>query len=675
MKTERLFAFLLTSLLLVSPITVHAETTIISQDEAIRWLNSDAVMGKTISTPYGYAGECASLGYQYYKKLLGREIRANAGGTGNGNDYDDYNHSTGLGWDSQKISVSTILQPGDVIVWNPDTNDASGNTKNHVAIFISGSPTNATVIHQNWGGRYVKKSSNLRLVTCTYVRPNWKNHTHSFVINHENAHPHREYRKCSCGYLEYTGKYITLPNCVQCAMPGKPKLLTMQSHYITNQTISFIWEETANTTHYNLYLRKQIPSGEYKFYENIFYATSRITRQLEAGEYCVVLESKNSNAYKDDSSDWLSTAGDPYYFSVSDDYVSQLLREYNEHSYIMFDYSLGWKAAQRVCENLGGYLATVNSLAENEILVSLIQQGEMDRYYLGGTDEQEEGNWKWITDEKWTIDKLWTPGEPTNSNNSEHYITLEKSTGLWNDVIEQDFRRGFICEIEKPLAEVCIPKASSEFNNHRYLLFDNTVSWRNAKSICEIMGGYLATVNSFEEQEFLSSFAIQGEKRRYYLGGTDEHDEGNWKWVTDEEWNINTLWAPGEPTNTNNSEHYITLEKNTGLWNDVPMEGFERGFICEIENPRTKSTVTSKNANIVVNTTLFGVDSSSKIIIAGYLENQFVSTQLISVSKNMITTEFSTKIDTVKVMVWDSIEGLRPVTKEETIPKNEWFIE
>jgi len=202
----------------VIPTTKAATTTLITQDEAIAWLES--LIGKAVSNPAAgysetdargnYVGECASLGAWYYKKLVGYVVRTASGGTGNGNNFADNTHSTNLGWSKGVITSSTTLQKGDVIVWT--------SPENHVAIYGSGTPSSAIIYQQNANGKkYVTKDS-WNLVGKTYVRPIWKSaaHTHSYQQTYEATHPHREFMSCSCGDWYYTGTYRTVSTCMQC---------------------------------------------------------------------------------------------------------------------------------------------------------------------------------------------------------------------------------------------------------------------------------------------------------------------------------------------------------------------------------------------------------------------------------------------------------------------------
>ena len=151
-----------------------------------------------------------------------------------------------------------------------------------------------------------------------------------------------------------------------------------------------------------------------------------------------------------------------------------------------------------------------------------------------------------------------------------------------------------------------IPSDAVEFNGHYYYAFDEGKTWTEAKEKCEVIGGHLVTITTQEEQEIVESIIKNGTKSCYWLGGTDETAEGQWKWITGEEFKY-THWAKDMPDNFL-TENYLMMFKephprrsgNTfGLWNDLKedctckdtpffrKDGF--GFICEWE----KKTVPS----------------------------------------------------------------------------------
>jgi hypothetical protein len=101
-------------------------------------------------------------------------------------------------------------------------------------------------------------------------------------------------------------------------------------------------------------------------------------------------------------------------------------QNYNGHSYYRSTSSMTWTAARQACANMGGYLVTVTTAAENNFIYSLWSDG-----WIGLTDEVVEGQWRWVTGEPYTWSN-WNPGEPNNAGN-EDYIQFV-GNGKWNDL-------------------------------------------------------------------------------------------------------------------------------------------------------------------------------------------------------------------------------------------------
>ena len=101
-------------------------------------------------------------------------------------------------------------------------------------------------------------------------------------------------------------------------------------------------------------------------------------------------------------------------------------QNYNGHSYYRSTGSMTWTDARTACANMGGYLVTVTTLAENNFLFNLWPNG-----WIGLTDEVVEGQWRWVTGEPFSWSN-WNGGEPNNSNN-EDYIQFVGG-GKWNDL-------------------------------------------------------------------------------------------------------------------------------------------------------------------------------------------------------------------------------------------------
>jgi len=90
-------------------------------------------------------------------------------------------------------------------------------------------------------------------------------------------------------------------------------------------------------------------------------------------------------------------------------------------------------------------------------------------------------------------------------------------------------------------------------------------TWHQCRDSAIVLGGYMATATSLEENNFLANLAYPFET---YLGGSDEVVESEWHWNTDEVWDF-TAWRPGEPNNHWDDEDYIGLSSLDSQWNDM----------------------------------------------------------------------------------------------------------
>ena len=145
-------------------------------------------------------------------------------------------------------------------------------------------------------------------------------------------------------------------------------------------------------------------------------------------------------------------------------------------------------------------------------------------------------------------------------------------------------------------------------NGHSYFAYTDSVSWIDAKTACESLGGHLATISDAQEQTFVEQLSQTcSERTNFWLGGYYDRNRDIWKWVdgtpfTYTNWDS---WDNGEtefsqPDNHTGNEWYIRFGKSdqtyetwvehAGCWNDianragdadddVPLDSF--GFLCE----------------------------------------------------------------------------------------------
>lgn len=123
----------------------------------------------------------------------------------------------------------------------------------------------------------------------------------------------------------------------------------------------------------------------------------------------------------------------------------------------------------------------------------------------------------------------------------------------------------------------------SIFNDHRYELVEEGMTWPEAKAYAEDRGGYLAVITSAQEEAFVESLVARGTKNQYWLGGY--RTGSGFAWVTGETFSF-TNWDRNEPNNHLNVEDYLQIYrlKNPAVsgsqalkWNDISENNTIRG--------------------------------------------------------------------------------------------------
>lgn len=134
-----------------------------------------------------------------------------------------------------------------------------------------------------------------------------------------------------------------------------------------------------------------------------------------------------------------------------------------------------------------------------------------------------------------------------------------------------------------------VPTGAVSFNGHHYYVYelDTVTTWEEAKKYCEEQGGYLATITSSEENDFVYSciknnFGYESA----YFGFSDQKEEGTWLWSNGET-SFYTNWHSEEPNDENPNEDYAMYYYKylDGTWNDgdfgqQTLNG-GKAFICE----------------------------------------------------------------------------------------------
>jgi len=137
----------------------------------------------------------------------------------------------------------------------------------------------------------------------------------------------------------------------------------------------------------------------------------------------------------------------------------------NGHSYLAVPgfSGLTWNMADQLAQAQGGYLATINSSAENDFVFNLINSSAFFTAFngsgpaLGGYNAgtPSNPNWSWVTGEPWTFDS-WGPGLPNYADFGSgpedrlEYFSFVGSTPAktWNDLQQNDGNiGGYVIEV------------------------------------------------------------------------------------------------------------------------------------------------------------------------------------------------------------------------------------
>lgn len=148
---------------------------------------------------------------------------------------------------------------------------------------------------------------------------------------------------------------------------------------------------------------------------------------------------------------------------------------------------------------------------------------------------------------------------------------------------------------------------ATEYNGHYYTLFTDDLSWEQAKTACERMGGYLVVINDKNENDMIVELCSSTSKGLYWIGACSD-DKGNWKWVNSEKFEYNA-WDKNQPSGGDEKyaqiygEH-VANDERVGKWNDavgttgaISWYGVKNvGYICEFD-PKTVPSASAQSVN------------------------------------------------------------------------------
>ena len=153
----------------------------------------------------------------------------------------------------------------------------------------------------------------------------------------------------------------------------------------------------------------------------------------------------------------------------------------------------------------------------------------------------------------------------------------------------------FVGRLPSGGAAATTPSDALRWGGHGYYFFPDVVTQQDAARKCRAMGGYLARIESEDENrlvmaafEGLADADVGNGDHRFWIDGSDQAKEGEWVFSDGTPMRF-FGWRKGEPNSEGEDED--ALQIMTGGWNDISTSR-RYGFICEwdgIQSPSNTS--------------------------------------------------------------------------------------
>jgi hypothetical protein len=112
---------------------------------------------------------------------------------------------------------------------------------------------------------------------------------------------------------------------------------------------------------------------------------------------------------------------------------------------------------------------------------------------------------------------------------------------------------------------------------HCLVRVDQVVTWTQARTACQSLGGHLVSINAAAENDAVAAL-VGGAV--VWIGANDRDDEDSWAWADTGEPFAFMQWKNGEP-NDDGTEDCATLDGGAaGRWGDTECGG-DRPYVCE----------------------------------------------------------------------------------------------
>ncbi|KAM5158318.1 macrophage mannose receptor 1-like [Mantella aurantiaca] len=252
--------------------------------------------------------------------------------------------------------------------------------------------------------------------------------------------------------------------------------------------------------------------------------------------------------------------------------------------------------ANSTCIAHAAFLMTVEDRFEQAYLTNLIGLREEKYFWIGLSDMEEKGTFKWTTKER----VLYTHWDADMPGRKEGCVVMRTGNkgGLW-DVINCDKKAKFVCKkLAQGVTPPPIPTTTAEPKCPTGWTTDHHISscfkyytrqrmelktWFEAREFCQAIGGDLASINSKQDEDTLFTMLHQRSYIHVFWIGLENRDpDEGFQW-SDGSPLVYQNWGYGEPYNHRGLENCVILRVRLSMsWNDVHCE-HPQDWICELK--------------------------------------------------------------------------------------------
>nr|XP_006811675.1 PREDICTED: macrophage mannose receptor 1-like [Saccoglossus kowalevskii] len=282
---------------------------------------------------------------------------------------------------------------------------------------------------------------------------------------------------------------------------------------------------------------------------------------------------------------------------------------HGDYCYLFETNKLAFHEAEAACEQMDAKLTSILNLSEQKFISGRIDNRRTPMWF-GLHDRNHEMQWEWTSGDEYSFTN-WADGEPNNYFQVEdcaHIIVDESRNGEWND-ITCDTDLGYICKKRKyegvftaPPPQVRYQSTEStetissnktcpqcgtwtENEDHCYIIIKIEKNWPEAWFECTRYGGYLLTISSQEENDYIHSI-LKGDTGNLWIG-LKKNILGVFEWIDNDNMPYSN-WVAGEPNDNDGIEDCVEMYES-GQWNDK--DCYHRtGFMCKANKGLTNTS-------------------------------------------------------------------------------------